>query len=1259
MHDSWTKAINLQQWAKKTTARSLLPAVIRRLIWATAKPTHEFSFPAGEEVQRPSWDGRLMVDQGNVWVPDKASFWEISVGNPPASKAAENYQKRTSGTPVEEAAERTFVFVTPLKWTDKLEWAEARKKENKWKDVRVLDSDDLEHWIEIAPVVDIWLAQIIGKRPVGVRDLSSHWEAIAALTEPPMPPDAFLAGRERTRNDLSKALSGIPGEILVSASSEQELVDFVAAAFGSLEDNDSLPARCVIVEAKGAWESLTKCSEPLVLIAAPGLAVAKISVASAVKAGHHVITRRPYSSLPQTGVIKLSRAWRFEIGTALTKAGFSEERAQRLSRECGGYLTALQRLAVPGSGSEEPEWARDGEGALLLPFILIGAWDDAQVADRDIVAKLAGNEYDRAVEFAAGCLTKPESPFRRSGREWHLASREDAWIHLAPRLTRDQLERFTTLAISVLSEDDPRFEMKPDERVFASIHDKMPRHSSALREGLAETLALLGAGLIPLPALPASDGASYAVKAVRELLSQANTTHRWFTLSPILTLLAEAAPDEFMDAVERDLASAQPALAGLLAEDDSGIFGGNHHHFMMWALTSLAWHPAYLTRSVLALAKLAELDPGGRMNPRPAGSLHDIFRPWMPQTAANPSQRFEVIDRLTETNPSTAWDLLMAILPKGNDSAMGTTAPRWREWPARKWPHVTRREVREQWEWTGQRLVTLAKHYPKRLRSLVSEVDHLLDNEFTSLLSHLSSDEPIKLSREHRQSIWNALHKLIRDHEYFHAADWRMADKRLSKLREVEEHLRPDAPADYGRWLFEHDHLHFGTRPETSYEDQRAMALEQRKKLILELHAQGGIQAVADFAETLPYPGLVGDVLAKAMPALPPMEVLPHYLEVENPNTSIFGKGFASAAFHQRGWDWVDSLPLMKWSTTSATAFLLILPDTPRTWTLAQSLGREVEDAYWNQVFPYPRDLCMEDAAHAVKCLLEHNRPLVAAQYAGYVYHNKMRLPAQILADILERAVSALNEASATQNDLSHVIYELEELLRHLQDAPDNDPAQVAQLEWTYLPLMRHGSASPKFLQKELGRNPVFFVHCVELIYRNQGEQSEAASAPETDLSKARLAHELLDSWRTHPALHENGGPNEAALKDWIESARQGCSASQRGDSGDYQIGKLLASSPSEPDGSWPCIAVRNVLESIPGDSALRAFETAIFNQRGCTTRSLHEGGEQERDLAKKYHRHADECQMRWPRVSAALRSLARGYEADAHRMDERADDEG
>jgi hypothetical protein len=1256
MYDPWTKAIDLQQWAPRNEARFTLPAVVRRLIWATTKGKREFSFPAGEGVQRPSWDGKLTVVQGNVWVPDNSSVWEMSTGDPPATKATENYAKRTAATPAMESALLTFVFVTPLKWTGKRDWADARKAEGSWKDVRVLDSDDLEHWLEAAPAVDIWLARVVGKTPAGVRDLSHHWDLVAALTKPSLPAAAFLAGRQTPREELSKALAAEAREIPVAASSEQELVDFVAAVYGSRGEDDAMPARLVLVESREAWNQITASTEPLVLLPAPGLAVDRTAIAQAVKAGHHVITRRPYSTQAEAGIIRLPRAWRHELSEALTAAGFAEDRAGRLARECGGYLAVLQRLAAPNAGTAVPAWAQDPDGALLAPFVLFGSWDDAKDADREVVAQLTGGTYDHALALASGWLVKPETPFRRNGTEWHIVSREDTWVHLAARLTRPMLDNFARVAVRVLSEDDPRFELDADQRAFAAIHGKLPRHSGELRAGLAETLALLGADLISLPALPPGTGPSYARKIIRELLPPGLTTHRWFTLSPILTLLAEAAPEEFLHAVERDVAATPAALVGLFAGDDGGIFSSSRHHHLMWALTSLAWHPDYLTRTALVLARLAALDPGGKTSPRPDSSLIDIFRPWFPQTGASAAQRFEVIDLLIEREPEQAWKLLSALLPKGHDAASGTYPPRWREWPAAKKPRVTWRERGEQWRWTGERLLKLALPVPARLLELTGDIDHLLEKEFQALVGHLSGLDPQALPVEERRALWNSLHELIRRHEFFNTAEWRMTDARLETLRKVEAHLRPEAPAERGRWLFAQHHLYMGTHRDTPHEKQEELALEQRRLLLTEIFADGGVRAVADFAAKLPYPGLVGDVLGSTGLCPDAAQVLPQYLDDPDPNVVVFGRCYAAAIFNQRDWAWVDMLPLNQWTANAAIQFLVVLPFVPRTWTLAQALGPDVENGYWSRARPFPRGLESTQAAHALGQLLQHNRPLEAADYIGLVYHNRLTVPAPLLAETLDKCVPGLNEAAAAGHDVSMLVHRLEDTLGFLQEAPDNDPTQVARLEWTYLPLLRHGHASPKFLHRELGRDPGFFAHCIELVWRKEGEETPA-EMPEAMVAQATLAHSLLESWATHPALLAEGGPDETALRTWVEDARRRCEAIGRLKFCDHEIGQLLASSPAAPDGSWPCIAVRNVLESIPGEIALDAFHSGVFNGRGGTSRGMHQGGEQERQLAKKYHGFADACQMRWPRVAAALRRLARVYEADARFMDDQADD--
>jgi hypothetical protein len=80
---------------------------------------------------------------------------------------------------------------------------------------------------------------------------------------------------------------------------------------------------------------------------------------------------------------------------------------------------------------------------------------------------------------------------------------------------------------------------------------------------------------------------------------------------------------------------------------------------------------------------------------------------------------------------------------------------------------------------------------------------------------------------------------------------------------------------------------------------------------------------------------------------------------------------------------------------------------------------------------------------------------------------------------------------------------------------------------------------------------------------------------------------------------------------------------------------------------------VRNILETVSTDEILRGFDTGIFKQRGITSRGMKDGGEQERELVKKYGAFAEKCKIAWPRTALALRRVAEHYEAQAKWQDE------
>jgi hypothetical protein len=185
--------------------------------------------------------------------------------------------------------------------------------------------------------------------------------------------------------------------------------------------------------------------------------------------------------------------------------------------------------------------------------------------------------------------------------------------------------------------------------------------------------------------------------------------------------------------------------------------------------------------------------------------------------------------------------------------------------------------------------------------------------------------------------------------------------------------------------------------------------------------------------------------------------------------------------------------------------------------------------------------------------------------------------------------------------------------------------------------------------------DPSFFVQVVETVYRPASDGQPADDSPQRE-QQGRNGYRLLRSWRKVPGTRPDGTVSAADLRNWTTEARRMLHEADRSEVGELHIGRVMAASPSDPDGRWPCIEVRDLLEELQNEHVENGLFTEVLNSRGMTTRSPGEGGPQERDLAAKYKREADQFADRWPRTAAILRRLANYYEQEARREDERAE---
>ena len=1250
-HRNWVTSLKLEQWAVSLSARALLPQLLRRLVHATLESTaiRRAQFPSGEGVQRPDEDGLTETSSGNAKVPVGSAAWEIGCDKGIKGKAEDDFAKRTPN------AQTTFVFVTPRKWTKKQDWCDEKRKLGLWSDVLTYDSADLEEWLELAPAVDIWLAHEIGLKPPGVCDLATHWKNLAASLRLPLTPSFALTDRKEAATKFREWLRGTPSALAVEAPSPAEVVDFIAGWAASLDapEQAAVASRAIIVEEREAWRALAASGSRLLLIAGPQLELEAELVSEAVRQNHHVVVFASRHRRLQGTTLTLRRMFQSNLNDALRAAGANGADAQRIAREAGGSFTILKRLLSLNPALMRPRWCLGGEASALAPLLLAGAWDDNNPADKAILERLSGRPYAELLALANRLRVEHDAPVMRVGTGWMFVSRADSWRLLHWALTSDLLGRFEAIAIEVLSEANPAFELPADERYLASVRGKILKNSGALREGLAETLGLMGIIGATTEVGDACEPHIHAARVVRRLFDGADWL-RWASLSGHLPDLAEAAPDDFLQAVEADLRRQAPELFKLFGQEGDGIFGGSPHTGLLWALEVLAWEPKCLGRAALALTCLASFDPGGHLCNRPANSLCDIFLSWFPHTNAPVPERLTVLARLLKQEPATAWKLLLGLLPKQHGFTSGTYKPKWQHWLDDWKEGVTHKDYRDFVVGVAELLVTNAADHIERWEGLAEHLDELPEPALDRVLAGIRELAGSPNTGLDRTRLWSLVRAEASKHRWAQGLEWALPESIVEKLEAAATCLAPADPVARNLWLFDSGvALHVGQHGQ-NYEETQKLLLERRIVALRKIWEAAGMDGLLQVARRASMPWEVGMASEKAQLPMHVSTVVPPLLVSEETPVRQFARGCFGSCYGSRGWSWLESMRLETWPVNQAVALLTIIPFQPKLWDFVASLGTAVEDGYWKQAYAHAAHLTEEQVMFVVGKLRAYRRPFSVLDFVNGARPGGMKFSEGFLLSVLEGAVVGTEPPDEKPGDLQMLRYHITELFQWLQQSPKTDETRLTRLEWACLKLLDGFQHSPVALHRLLSRDPHFFAEVMTHLYRaksERGKPKEKASEATQDLAEG--AYSLMKSWHRIPGRADGGTIEKSALVDWLTKAREECLKLDRLEVADLEIGEMLASAPADADGTWPCLAVRDAMEDLNSEEIFRGFEMGVMNSRGVTSRSLTEGGAQERTLVAKYQGLADGIRAGWPMVAATLQRIADSYAHQAKREDD------
>ena len=264
-----------------------------------------------------------------------------------------------------------------------------------------------------------------------------------------------------------------------------------------------------------------------------------------------------------------------------------------------------------------------------------------------------------------------------------------------------------------------------------------------------------------------------------------------------------------------------------------------------------------------------------------------------------------------------------------------------------------------------------------------------------------------------------------------------------------------------------------------------------------------------------------------------------------------------------------------------------------------------------------------------------------------------------VAGELIVQVLEQLPIDHARESEAGHVpqidVWAISSLFERLDRSARFSGEVIARLEVPYVQLLSFDRPNLA-LHREVMKNPTLFADLISWAFKRSDGQTEEVVDEQTLYRQAETACYILRGLRGLPGLTEGGEVAVVVLSAWVSEARGICKERGREVIGDHQIGQILANAPIGSDGTWPCAAVRDLLDDLSSPNIGTGFIIGKHNLRGVTGRRMLDGGGQERSLSAIYREGASKVTTKWPFTAKLLRQIAASYESEGQLHDFRSD---
>lgn len=1218
---------HLKQWADTKECQSLLPRLIRMLICASVKQLDRLSFPSGDAVHMPGWDGIVSSQEPIDMVPKGESLWEFGANKNVLTKANDDITKRATNPLGHIKSDSTFVFVTPREWPGADTWIAANQ--SGWKKLVVYTAVELEAWIEKCPAVGMWLADKLNVLNAGGYQLPNvFWMQWASSDKYTLPYQIVTAGRNQAIDKVLKACNN-PSILEIQALTQSEAIAFVLASIATSSNADKLKAKVIVVTDKNTFDDLVSHYENLIIIT-----TLRENMSYALSNNHTVICAVTPEDQVATAE-KLPRVERDGFVKAIEICGFDPVQARKIATDTARDLNIVRRrLKID---KLKPEWANSVGVADLLPIILLGQWNENVPGDLKLVESLSGKTYTDYAKILQRFKLMSDSPIANVDTVWRLKSPMDAMSYASVYITDRDLVKLKEICGLLIADDDPEAEDKVASKELKMWQFKQ-QFSSNLKKGAYQSLILLSL-------LNDESRNIWVDDLVRELLN-GWTLQRFLSNRSYLTLLAEASPEAFLEFLEKTSKDVYDVVF-TPQKSNIGLADWNIYYTeILFSLEMLAWDEDYIYRVTSLLLRFSEYENNSNYVNKPENSLAEIFRFQLPQTFAKFEDKIEVLTSLSSSFRTQICELCFRILGAlGPGTFSQTHFYKWRNFSAHSSP----------------KCVSVPVDNVEAVTKLLLNCTNFSEDDICTLLK-LSTNKWMDCCRtdildaisERKETfcesgiIENALRGLLTLHLSNLEASWSLSEKALEPYRKLLSDLEPKNIVMKYRWMFEDVFLSLPQDKEMDFEEECQMNQEIRNNAIKEILSEKGRIGVWELVSVAKCPSSVVNSIIQLYGDGLLRDVCDNFCK--NIVDLEFLQTFFRSQFCQMNEDCYTRIveEVRAYGNTCLSAYLYAPGYNKKLATIASDYGEEVETLYWQNI----KVLHVETPNHVqlIDKLVWVNRFDEALKL---IYYNK---DSEQITDVLKINVIKALIFNSRRDIISRFNWHYIDCVIKDLDKSDNPQIVQALIQiefFAYQAFEHRRDINELRLIKELMSKPEMLMELMLMAYKSDDiNKVEEVSDSEKNSREvmARCSFQILYNLSCCPGVDNHGNVNSDALRAYIYhlyelSVEYNCSKMT-----DMVVGSLLGNLPRND--SYPQDILGEIVEEFKRDSLDEHIRIRILNSRGVTMRAFAEGGDQERSLVALFKSYRDKVKFKYPRLAKIFTNLMQEYEHYARHED-------